>query len=149
MTFEIAFAAINIAVLPAWMLLVFLPNATFTHKFVHTGIFPLLLGLFYIITFVMSFAFEMGSQKGNFFTLPGISSVFSHPLGVLIGWSHYLVFDLFVGAWEARDSRRRGLNHLAVVPCLLLTFILGPVGLVAYVMLRLATGTGFSFEEID
>ena len=47
-----------------------------------------------------------------------------------------LVFDLFVGAWEARDAKRQGIPHLALVPCLLATLMFGPAGLLAYLALR-------------
>lgn len=41
-----------------------------------------------------------------------------------------------IGAWEVRDAQRIGLHHLAVVPCLVLTLMLGPVGLLLYLVLR-------------
>ena len=55
---------------------------------------------------------------------------------VLAGWIHYLAFDLFVGAWEVRDSQDRGISHFLVIPCLLLTFFLGPIGLLLYFTVR-------------
>ena len=45
---------------------------------------------------------------------------------------HYLAFDLFIGSWEVRDARRHGVPHVLVIPCLLMTFLLGPIGLLAY-----------------
>ena len=38
--------------------------------------------------------------------------------------------------WELRDARARGVPHLALLPCLGLTFMLGPVGLLLYFVLR-------------
>ena len=55
---------------------------------------------------------------------------------LLAGWIHYLAFDLFIGGWETRDAVRNGIPHLLVIPCLLLTFMLGPIGLLAYFALR-------------
>jgi hypothetical protein len=49
---------------------------------------------------------------------------------------HYLCFDLAIGAWEARDARRRGVPHLALIPCLAATFMLGPLGLLLYCGVR-------------
>jgi len=72
----------------------------------------------------------------SFTTLEGVRNIFGNDMGVLVGWSHYLVFDLFPGAWEARDARRRGFNHFILIPCLLLTFMLGPIGLMLYLVLR-------------
>jgi hypothetical protein len=57
---------------------------------------------------------------------------------LLAGWIHYLAFDLFIGSWEVRDAQRLGLNHLLVIPCLALTFLFGPIGLMLYFLIRLA-----------
>jgi hypothetical protein len=72
---------------------------------------------------------------------------FTSPYATLVGWVHYLVFDLFVGAWEVRDARRREIPHLAVVPCLVVTLMLGPVGLLAYLTLRFALKRELSLDE--
>ena len=62
--------------------------------------------------------------------------------GVLPAWLLLVIVpgwrwtDLFVGAWEVRDSHRLGIHHLAVVPCLVFTLTLGPLGLLAYLALR-------------
>jgi len=73
---------------------------------------------------------------------------FTVPEAVIAGWLHYLVFDLFVGAWEVRDAQKRGINHWLVVPCLFFTLILGPVGLLLYIALRFATRKGgWSLDE--
>ena len=67
-----------------------------------------------------------------------MSTLFGQPWLLLAGWVHYLAFDLFVGSWEVRDARERGIPHLAVVPCLALTFMFGPAGWLAYAGLRTA-----------
>lgn len=58
------------------------------------------------------------------------------------GWTHYLAFDLFIGGWEVRDARQRGIPHLLVVPVLVLTFLVGPAGLLLYLAIRLVGGRG-------
>ena len=62
------------------------------------------------------------------------------PWLLLAGWIHYLAFDLFVGSWEVRDAQERGIPHLAVVPCLLLTFMFGPAGWFLYNLVRAKYG---------
>ena len=62
--------------------------------------------------------------------------LFSVPWAVTIGWIHYLAFDLFVGCWELRDSQKKGIPHWVMLPCLFLTFMLGPTGLVVYLVIR-------------
>jgi hypothetical protein len=55
---------------------------------------------------------------------------------LLAGWIHYLAFDLFLGAWQARQAQRLGISHFLVVPCLLLTFLFGPIGLPVFWAIR-------------
>ena len=62
--------------------------------------------------------------------------LFTNEWAVLAGWIHYLAFDLFVGSWEVRDSQERGVSHVLVIPCLFLTFMFGPIGFLAYTILR-------------
>ena len=62
--------------------------------------------------------------------------MFSNPYVLAAGWIHYLAFDLFVGAWEVYDSQKNGLPHRLVIPCLVLTLMLGPAGLALYLGLR-------------
>ena len=142
MTYEILYTLISLSVMPAWLLLAVLPQSNITKTLVHSGLYPLGLGIFYIVTLSMTLVFGMGAEGGNFTSAAGVSTLFSHPLGILVGWSHYLVFDLFVGSWQARDARRRGVPHLALVPCLFFTLMLGPVGLVLYLIIRKLTGKG-------
>jgi len=86
-------------------------------------------------------------EGASFVSLRGVMLFFTVPGAALAGWIHYLVFDLFVGAWQVRDARRRGIPHLAVLPCLLLTLALGPIGLLLYLGLRLALRRELSLEE--
>jgi hypothetical protein len=65
-----------------------------------------------------------------------VQALFTHPHIALAGWLHYLAFDLFLGAWEVRTARTDGIPHWAVIPCLILTFLFGPAGLLAFAILR-------------
>jgi len=78
----------------------------------------------------------LGGSEGGFSSLAGVSAMFDNPWMLLAGWTHYLAFDLFVGGWEVRDAQRRGIPHLLIVPALILTFLLGPAGLLLYAMIR-------------
>ena len=66
---------------------------------------------------------------------------------LLAGWIHYLAFDLFIGAWETRDAPRNQIPHLVVIPCLVMTFMLGPIGLLFYFAIRTAKTKGLSLES--
>jgi hypothetical protein len=61
---------------------------------------------------------------------------------VLADWIHYLAFDLFVGVWEVKDAQAKNISHWFVIPCLFLTFMLGPIGFLLYSILRLFLAKG-------
>ena len=70
-------------------------------------------------------------------SLGGLARAFSNPHVMLIGWIHYLCFDLWVGAWETEEAPRGGVPHALLLPCLALTFLAGPVGLLLFGLVRL------------
>lgn len=142
MTYETLYSTINLAVMPAWLLLALLPKATVTKRLVHSGMYPLIFGLLYLVLWVRALVFGESAEGGGFSTLETVMTAFSHPNVALMGWAHYLVFDLFVGAWIGRDAARRGVNHFMVIPCLVFTFLAGPIGLLLYLALRQITGKG-------
>ena len=131
---EKIFSLCGTLVLPGWLLLVFLPRWRWTARLVCPFVIPLVLAAVYLWLVATTF----GRTPGGFGSLAEVSLLFSNPWVLLAGWIHYLAFDLFVGSWEVRDAQRVGLHHLLVVPCLVLTFLLGPVGLLLYFVLRFA-----------
>lgn len=125
------FSIANTAVLPAWVLLMAAPKWPWTQRVaLVTG--PVLIGLAYALIA----ARMLPASGGNFASLAGVAALFADRRILLAGWLHYLAFDLFVGAWEARDSAALGLPRFILIPCLLLTFLLGPLGLLLYLGFR-------------
>jgi hypothetical protein len=129
---ESIFSIAGTLVLPGWLLLIFLPRWKYSATLIAGVLIPVMLSFLYgwlILT-------HMGTGDGGFGTLADVRALFSNDFLLLAGWIHYLAFDLFIGSWEVRDARRLGIHHLTVVPCLVLTFMLGPVGLLLYLALR-------------
>lgn len=127
------FEIFNAGVMPFWLLMIIAPRWRWTERLVHSALVPAILGCSYVLLMTTA---PPPPEGGSFTSLEGVVALFASPVSVLVGWIHYLVFDLFVGAWELRDSQRYGIPHLAVVPCLMLTLMLGPAGLLAYLALR-------------
>lgn len=146
MNWQLAFDAINYLVIPAWFLLLFLPRVQITKTLVHSMLWPVVMGGIYTVSLVAAIFFGVSDPDAGF-TMSGVTALFQHPNGVITGWTHFLVFDLFVGAWISRDSQRLGVPHWQVFPCILFSFLFGPVGLLLYALLRLAHGKGFSLIE--
>jgi hypothetical protein len=74
--------------------------------------------------------------EGGFNNLDDVRALFAVPGALAAGWVHYLAFDLFVGTWIAERSAQLGLSHGWVIPLLLMTFMLGPMGLLGFVLVR-------------
>jgi hypothetical protein len=91
---------------------------------------PLLLAVVYVVLFARN-----GMADGGYGSLAEVRRLFAVPELLVAGWLHYLAFDLFVGAWIAERSAELGLPHLALLPLLVLTFLFGPAGLLAFAML--------------
>ncbi len=126
------FGIANLSVLPAWLLLIVAPR--WKHSSFLAGIlFPAILSIVYVVVLGL----HWGEAKGGFNTLYAVKELFGNDWILLGGWIHYLAFDLFTGAWEVRDAQRKGVPHLAVVPCLCLTFFFGPGGFLLYLLFRL------------
>ncbi len=88
--------------------------------------------------FVQLFTITQPVPEASFSTLAGVTALFSLPGNVMLGWTHYLAFDLFVGSWEVEDSAKIGLPHWAILVPLALTFLFGPIGLLTYAVIRTA-----------
>lgn len=128
MSAETLFKVVSAAIVPGWLLLVAAPRSRITERLVSSGLYPLAFAVLYLVLIVVFFP---GAQ-GGFGSLAEVDRLFRDPYLLLAGWIHYLAFDLFVGAWEARDAGGRGLRHILLIPCLVLTFLFGPIGLLAY-----------------
>jgi hypothetical protein len=140
---ETLFSFANLSVLPGWLLLVFAPRWRYAAPLVCATVIPGLLAVVYLVVISLSW----GGAEGGFSSLAEVQKLFENPSLLVVGWIHYLAFDLFIGAWEVRDAGRLGISHLVVVPCLLLTFFFGPVGLLVYLILRAARTRSLLIEE--
>ena len=126
------FSIANVAALCCWLLLIVLPGRAWVNRLVAGVAMPAVFAALYSIIIAVHFF----ASDGGVSSLPDVARLFSNPWLLLAGWIHYLAFDLLVGSWEARDARERGVHHLLVVPCLIMTFLFGPAGWLLYLGVR-------------
>jgi Domain of unknown function (DUF4281) len=81
--------------------------------------------------------FFFGASEGGFDSLANVKLLFQSDWALLAGWVHYLAFDLFMGAWIARQFADAGLPRWPLVVILPLTFLFGPAGFLAFEASRL------------
>ena len=114
-----------------WVILILLPRVK-----VLVGIsqyfIPLVIGLLYAGLMLVHFF----NSDGGFGSLNDVRVLFENDHILLAGWLHYLAFDLFIGAWIARESDNLGISRLIQAPILLATYFLGPIGLVVFLSMR-------------
>lgn len=127
MNYEVLFILANASVIPAWLLLVLFPRSRATQIVVHSFVYPILLATCYLALLIATWGGE-----GGMGSLAEVRQGFSQDGVLLLGWIHYLVFDLFIGSWMVRDAASRNIRHALIIPSLLLTLMLGPIGLITY-----------------
>jgi hypothetical protein len=143
MNVEQVFSMAGILTMLGWLLLVILPRQPIAQRIAGI-VLPLVLSAVYLVLIVQHFQ----GAEGGFGSLADVAALFKKPELLLAGWIHYLAFDLFIGAWEIRDSHRHGIPHLVMIPCLLMTFMLGPIGLLFYFAIRTAKTRALSIDAV-
>mmetsp|Transcript_13667 Transcript_13667/g.24766 ORF Transcript_13667/g.24766 Transcript_13667/m.24766 type:complete len:173 (+) Transcript_13667:41-559(+) len=126
-------------IMPGWLLLMFAPRWKHTPALTLLG--PIFFAALYSLLSVSEIFLnaEPSGAKIDMSTLDGVVQLFTEPSGVFIGWVHYLVYDKLVARWIVMDSVERGGDakgmgfHLCVmVPILVVSLALGPMGWLAY-----------------
>ena len=135
MTPDQLFTVVNSIALCSWVLLALFPRRRWVANVLAGMAVPAILAAVYVAIIATKWA----GSSGGFTSLSAVAMLFRNPWLLLAGWTHYLAFDLFIGSWEVRDARDRGLPHLLVLPCLALTFLFGPAGWLLYLTMRLTT----------
>jgi Domain of unknown function (DUF4281) len=135
---ELLFGVANGIALVGWLLLAISPVRRRPLIAAARGV-GVVLSFGYLALFLTSSG-GLGGLIGDY-SIANIARLFSNPAAALIGWVHYLAFDLWVGAWEVEDAEKRRIPHALLLPCLFLTFMVGPIGLLAYLALRTARRT--------
>lgn len=133
---ELIFALSTLLVLPFWLLMIGLPAWTVTRRLMES--FWVLLPLPILYAVLLAFSWRGLEQLVLDPRLATLAMVLGRPEGALIGWVHFLAFDLFVGRWEYLDSQERGYPPMLVAPALWATLLVGPLGLLVYLGIRAA-----------
>ena len=137
------FTLTNVVAVAAWVVLIGLPRRPFPLALVLYGGVALLC-LAYAVMFAMLFGGladpvrDAGAPLPDLsnYSVEGLKAFFRSEGGLVLGWTHYLAFDLFTGLWIARDADAKGFSRLVQAPFLFATFMVGPIGLLAWLLVR-------------
>lgn len=122
------FQLANSIALAGWLTLALSPLAPRLLQVLGGTVVPLVLSVGYTAMVLAHWA----DGQGGFDSLRSVEQLFQNRWLLLAGWVHYLAFDLLLGAWQVRTARREGIAHVALIPCLLATFLFGPAGYVLF-----------------
>jgi len=132
MAWEGLFTFVHLVALAGWAMLFLAPRGPRVAAYV----LYLCVGLL-CLTYAVMFTSQFRSiLAGDFLSIEGIRSLFAGDGGIVIGWTHYLAFDLFIGQWIAKDADHKGFSRIVQVPILLLTLLAGPIGLLIWLVMR-------------
>lgn len=134
MNSDLIFQLCNNAALVSWMLLIFFPKKKWVLITIPSVVVSLLC-LLYSYLLLSSFSI---SDVQRFSSLVGVTELFKSPAAVLAGWVHYLAFDLLVGLYIVTNATKHSISHWLCIPCLLFTFLAGPVGLLMFFILKVS-----------
>jgi len=129
----------NLLVLPFWGLLILLPHWRWTGRIMRSPFVSALPALLYAVLVLPRLGTIWPAIARP--TLTGIATLLGSPEGATIAWVHFLAFDLFVGRWIYLDSQERRLSALLTSPVLFLTLMLGPLGFLIYLVIRVVASS--------
>ena len=138
-TLEMVYLWLNLGVLPFWLVLIFFPQSQICRVFI-TSIFPtfvLTLSYSYLLYIAYVDSYDFLQNFKLYLGLSELSQLFKDRNFLILFWVHFLAMNLFCGGWIVNDSRMFNINKLIVSLPLITTYLIGPIGIVLYWIMRL------------
>ena len=148
-TIETLYMWINLGILPFWFILIVFPQSHLSRIFV-TSIFPFFI-LSGVYIFILYKSYLIGYDfDGNFSLYLGLnelSRLFEDHLYIMIFWTHFIAINLFIGGWIVKDSQKFSINKVLMAVPLIVTYLIGPIGLFLYWIIRIFYAKRISLYE--
>ena len=138
-TIEMIYLWLNLGVIPFWIVLVFFPQSRISRVFI-TSVFPIfILSLVYSYLLYISYSdgYDFLQNFKLYLGLGEISNLLENQLFLTLFWVHFLAMNLFCGGWIVNDSQMFGMNKFLVSIPLIITYLIGPIGIVIYWIIRI------------
>ena len=148
-TIETLYMWINLGVLPFWFILIVFPQSHLSKIFV-TSIFPFfILGGVYIFILYKSYliGYDFDGNFSLYLGLSELSRLFEDHLYIMIFWTHFIAINLFIGGWIVKDSQKFSINKVLMSVPLIVTYLIGPLGLILYWIIRIFYAKRISLYE--
>ena len=138
-TIEMLYFWVNLGVLPFWITLIFFPNSQLCKVFV-TSVLPIfILSGAYIFMLYKSYisSYDFISNFHLYLGLAEIKNLFNDEIFLMMFWIHFISINLFTGGWIVKDSQKLNINKFLVFLPLITTYLIGPIGLFFYWLIRI------------
>jgi len=138
-TIEMLYYWVNLGVLPFWLILIFFPNTNLSRYFV-TSIFPILiLTGSYIFILHKSYlnSYDFMNNFSLYLGIDNLSDLFTDKSYLMMFWIHFISINLFTGGWIVKDSQKLSINKILLAIPLIITYLVGPIGLFFYWLIRI------------
>ena len=138
-TIEILYYWVNFGVIPFWIVLIFFPQSYLSRFFV-TSIFPIVIlsGAYIFMLYKAYFnSYNFNINFGLYLGLDNILDLFSNKSFLMMFWIHFISINLFTGGWIVKDSQKFSMNKIIVSIPLVITYLIGPMGLLIYWLIRM------------
>ena len=138
-TVEMIYLWINVGVIPFWLILLFFPQSKICGIFV-TSIFPfLVLALLYVylLYYFYNSGYNFIENFNLYFGFFELRNLFENEAFLILFWGHFISINLFCGAWITRDSQKLFISKYLIFFPIILTYFVGPMGLLIYWLIRI------------
>ncbi|NBW87211.1 MAG: DUF4281 domain-containing protein [Planctomycetia bacterium] len=146
MSADTFFQITNTLALVAWIPLVVFPGHRLVSRLLCAVIVPVVLAAAYVAVIGFQLA-AGGPPPGDLMTIAGLQELFANDWAFAAAWTHYLAFDMVVGAWIARDAVRLGIPWPLRTLALVLTFLAGPAGFLLHAVTRTALRRSLAADD--
>jgi len=138
-TIEMIFMWLNLGVLPFWLVLIIFPQSQICRAFI-TSIFPIFilsLAYGYLLHLFFNEGYDFIRNFELYLGLGAVSNLFADKAFIILFWTHFLAMNLFCGGWIVKDSQKFGINKFLISLPLLIIYLIGPIGLIVYWIIRI------------
>ncbi|MBD1164982.1 DUF4281 domain-containing protein [Pelagibacterales bacterium SAG-MED13] len=148
-TIDILYYWVNLGVLPFWLILIFFPQSHICKYFV-TSIFPIfILSATYIFIFYKSYlnSYDFLNNFDLYLGIENVSDLFTNKSFLMMFWIHFISINLFIGSWIVKDSQKFAMSKILLIVPLIVTYLIGPIGLFIYWLIRIFHAKSISLYD--
>ncbi len=148
-TIEMIYFWLNLGVLPFWLILIFFPQAKICKIFTISifPIFVLSLVYCYLIYHIFQYGYDFSINFRLYLGLNELSDLFSNNSFLILFWIHFLSINLFCGGWIVNDYQKFGASKILMFFPLVITYLIGPLGIFVYWIIRIFYAKKISLYE--